>query len=126
MIGARPLQELHLCHCLRLQPDTFLHLLGREPLPPSARLILRKIHERAFLLFQILDLLEYLSPCRRHESCGQRIAQETNHVSRRTREDCCRPESPVGKTEEGGQVAAFPLLYMAFLYLPHLGNRRKK
>ncbi len=36
VIGSGPLQELDVCDQVRADPDTFLHFLRGEPLPPSA------------------------------------------------------------------------------------------
>jgi hypothetical protein len=41
MIRIGPLQKLNLRHNLRLDPDAFFHLLGRQPLSSSSGFLLR-------------------------------------------------------------------------------------
>jgi hypothetical protein len=57
VIGASPLQELDLCDGFRTKPNTFPHLLGCEPLTPSAGANFGEIDERTLLRLKMSDLL---------------------------------------------------------------------
>jgi hypothetical protein len=67
MIRSGPFQKLNLRDHLRSHPNTFLHLLRSEALTPPPGHRFGKVGERAFCGSEMVEPLEHLTPCRRHE-----------------------------------------------------------
>src|ERR1035441_3837859 len=68
MIAPRPFPKLYLGDHRWLHPDTFLHLLSREPVTPAAHTGLWEVRKRAVGGLKVANSLKHTAPRGRYEA----------------------------------------------------------